>query len=45
MVIDRFPNAKPLVTGWAIVLAVCNAMHVSHVDLDMTFIFYKFEAH
>ena len=45
MVIHGFLNAIPIVTRWAIVLAVEAAMHVSHVDLDMTLVLYKFEAH
>ena len=36
MIIKGLSDTKPLVAGWAIVLAVVNAVHVFHVDLDMT---------
>ena len=45
MVVKGLPNAKPLVARWAIVLAVENAMHVFHVDLDVTPPLNEFEAH
>ena len=45
MVVKGLPNAKPLVAGRAIVLAVENAVHVFHVDLDMTPSLYKLVAH
>ena len=35
MIIKGLSDTKPLVAGWAIVLAVVYTMHVFHVDLDM----------
>ena len=37
--------AIPSFARWAIVLAVEIAMHVSHMDLDMTLVFNELEAH
>ena len=45
MVIKRFPDAEPLVTSRAIILAVADIMLISHVDLDMTLMLNKLEAH
>ena len=45
MVIKRFPDAEPLVTRWAIILTVADTMLISHVDLDMTLMLNKLEAH
>ena len=45
MVIKRFPDPEPLVTSRAIILAVADIMLISHVDLDMTLMLNKFEAH
>ena len=45
VVIEGLPNAKPLVAGGTIILAVWDAMHVLHVDLNMAPPLYKLEAH
>ena len=45
MVIKRFPDAEPLVTSRAIILAVADIMLISHVDLDMTLMLNKLKAH